>query len=122
MQQGFEMTQIFTGVHRMYFDFVSEVVSHNYDQEWSVADLKKVFREVYVIKFKFINTFSPVCTSGLYTIEFRLLDHVIQIISWFRSLLALKALPYKQYDIYTNAVYFHTFIQRATHMDETGLV
>lgn len=34
----------FTGVLKMYSDIMSEAVSHNYGQGWSVADLKRVQR------------------------------------------------------------------------------
>lgn len=56
---GFQNVASKTGVHRMYADIVSKVVSQNYGQEWSVAILKYFRKDVCAFKHKLVNMFSP---------------------------------------------------------------
>lgn len=92
---GFRNEAIVTGVHRIYSDIVSKVMSQNYDREWSVAKLEILRNVGSAFKPKVVNTFSPVCTSGLVTLKFQLLDHLVEDVLRFGCLSVLNALPYK---------------------------
>lgn len=58
-----------------------------------MVELENLCRAVRAFKIKAVNMFSPVGTSGLFTINIPLLGHLIENSSWFRSLSALDASP-----------------------------
>lgn len=82
-----------TGVHRMYFYMMSNVVSQIYGQVWSAAELENLRREVCAIEQMVVNMFSPVCTSVIFTQKCHLLERVIEDVSRFGCLSALNRLP-----------------------------
>lgn len=67
-----------TGFHRMYFNIVFKVVSPNYGQGWSVAELETLSDDVCEFKHKVVNLILPVAAFGLVTLKFQLLDQMLE--------------------------------------------
>lgn len=107
-------------IHRMISNMMSEVVSKYYDQECSVAEMEILRRDVCALKDKFVNTFSTVCTSGLFKLTFYFFEHSIEDNSRFWGLSALDMSLYKLYSTNVRAVYCYTSQRIATRMYKTG--
>lgn len=67
---GFESDANITGVHRMYSDVVSKVVSQNYSQGWIVAELETWRRDVCAFKNLVEKILLTVFKYGLFTLKF----------------------------------------------------
>lgn len=79
-------------------------------------------KEVCVFKNTYVNTFSPVCTFGLFTVKLHLFDHLTKIILKSGSLSAMSALQCKQWNTITKAAYSHTSKRITTRMNEMVIV
>lgn len=99
---GFKNYTNMSGVHRMYYYLVSKAVSRNCGRWWSVI---KLCEDVFAFKNKVVNMFLPICTHGLFTIKFHLLNYPIKDISRFRGLSAIDASPLEQFNTSIKAAY-----------------
>lgn len=107
-----------TGVQRMYSGMMCKVVSQKYERGFSLTELETLQKDGCEIKHKVLNMIQTVCSSKIFTLKFRDLDHLTKAISGFESLFALDALPYKQCNEITKAAYRQVSNRRPTHMDE----
>lgn len=118
-EKEFQNRAIMTVVHRTNYRNESILLSYNYSQEYPVAELKICVEMFVSFNTRLWTCFLSVCTYGLFTLKFYILNHVIQDISRIGSISALDALPYKQFNTVIKTAYRHTSRRRAARMDET---
>lgn len=92
---GFLNDENMIGVHRMYSNNLSIVLSQSFDRGSSVAGHEKLCRKVCLFKHKAVNMCLRVCTSELFTLRFHLFDYLIEDVSRFVNISALDASPCK---------------------------
>lgn len=109
------------GVHPVHSDILFKVVSQNYGNRWSVADLE-ILRKVRAFKHKMVNMVWPVCIHGLFTVKSYLLNYVKEDISMFGGTAAWKRCGTNSLSKVSKIVYCHKFKRRATRIDETVFV
>lgn len=56
-------------------------------------------------KKTFLELFSPVCTSRVYTVEFHLLDHLVEYIKKVWHILVLDTSTYDQFNVHIKTAY-----------------
>lgn len=83
-----------------------------------MADLETLSRDVCASKHRILNLFSLDCTSGLFTLKFSLLVHVIKDTSRFGSFSELDALSCEQFNTSINAQNHLISKRRATSLNE----
>lgn len=77
-----------TGGHHMYSDTMSKVLSLNYGQGWSEAELEALRKYLFAFIHRVVTILLPICTSGLLTPKFHLLDHLMEEISRLKNISA----------------------------------
>lgn len=110
-----------TGVHRVYFEMDSEVLSRIYGREWSVSGYEELCRDVYVFKHMLVSMALPVSTARLLKQKVNTFDHLIENSSMFGIISALDASSYDQFNTIIKVSYRHTLKRRVTLMNETML-
>lgn len=116
--KAFQNNANMTGVYCMDSNIIFKVMSQNYGREGSVAELETESKDFCVFKHKFVNTLSPLCTFGLFTPKYRLLDHLIEDSSNSGSVPALDTFLSEQYDSSFIAAYRHTSKRSAMRIYE----
>lgn len=81
--------------------------------------MKAIGAEVCLFIREILELLSSVCMSGVFTMNFNLLDHLVQFLRRFVSISAMDASAYKHFDIYINKAYQRSCRRRATLMQVT---
>lgn len=83
-----------------------------------MAEFEKVCRDVCTFKQKVVNMFSPAYTSELVTLNFHILNHLIEDVSKFGGLSPLDAPSLKLLNRSVDAACRHMAKQTRTRTDE----
>ena len=108
-----------TEVHTLYIELVRYL--EFIDKNSGVTDeiLKALTTKLGTFKGKTVKLFEPYVDTGLFTLKFHLLDHLVEDLSKFTSLDFLSAGPYEYYNTKIKQSYRKTSKRRATAMEET---
>lgn len=116
---GHERTAPMTRVHTMYSEIVNEVTGDGEYKIRSEEELVKLEERVKEFKRELVERFDDHCESGLYTLKFHLLDHMVEDIRKFGTLSVLDGSPFEHFNVHIKQAYRKTSQRRSTRMMET---
>lgn len=108
-----------TRVHMQYTEIILALESIDNTTGIDKTILADIQNKITAFKQNTINLFAPHISSGLFTLKFHLLDHLVEDLTRFAGLDVLSASPYEYYNTRIKYNYRLTSKRRATCMDET---
>ena len=108
-----------TKIHVSYTDLVNRLMTDNFGEGWSAADFSDMQKEVSAFKEDISKLFGPHCKTGLQTLKFHLLDHMVLDLERFGSLRVLSASPYEHFNLFVKQAYNSTSKRIPTRTKET---
>jgi len=108
-----------TRVHMQYTEIILALESIDNNTGIDKSILADIQNKITAFKQNTTNLFAPHIRSGLFTLKFHLLDHLVEDLTRFAGLDVLSASPYEYYNTRIKYNYRLTSKRRATCMDET---
>lgn len=116
---GYSEEAPLTKIHVLYTDLVNRLMSDNYSNGWSDAELQDLRSTVLTFKKQVWSLFGPHCDRGLNTLKFHLLDHLVDDLQRFGTVRVLSASPYEHYNVVIKQSYSGTSKRLQTRERDT---
>ena len=108
-----------TNVHTQYTEIIRDLEMIDKTTGVTKVILGVLSSKIESFKRQTVQLFEPYVDTGLFTLKFHLLDHLVEDLSKFTSLDFLNAGPYEYYNTKIKQSYRKTSKRKATAMDET---
>ena len=105
---GQESTAPLTTIHTQYTSFVQQIMSDNNGLGWSTEALSNVQQTVASFKYQMTSLFHDCSPTGIATLKFHLLDHIIQDLQRFGSIRMLTASPFEHFNVHIKSAHAST--------------
>ena len=97
-----------TSVHVNYTDLVQQIMSDNNGLGWSEESLSSLEDRISSFKQEMSDLFHKASPTGIGTLKFHLLDHIVHDIRCFGSIRMLTASPFEHFNTHIKSAYAST--------------
>lgn len=116
---GFEEKCELTRMNVLYIEIINKVLVDHRDRRWREGELLRLRGEIREFKSVVEGAFASHCPSGLYTLKYHLLDHLVEDLERFGSISFMDAGPFEHFNVVIKQSYRMTSRRLTTRMDET---
>ena len=119
---GYEDSAPLTKLHVSYTSLTNQIMSDNYGNGWSTSDLTTLRHDISAFKINVTSVFQPHCETGLSTLKYHLLDHLVTDLERFGSIRVLSASPFEHFNLHIKKAYGASSKRILTRTSETATI
>jgi len=112
-------TQLRSRTYMSNTEIVNQLLSNNYSTGCSTRKMEELMVSIHTFKSAVWRLFGPHCENGLNTLKFHLLDHLVDELARFGTVLVLSASPYEHFNLIVKQSYASTSKRLQTRTSDT---